>query len=191
MDVLSRLVDRCTTTYVVSRCMVGHVWSRSDLLRTLCDTHPLTSLFRYGRPLVGHELQSDVASTYPPLNSLAHPTFLYVLSPPLAMRQQSLGDCGKRNNTWQRFQQQQQQVYGSGVQVPLNNRSQSSYHRPQSVGYEPSRAASLASSTQHEVVAFIEAFRAHQSSRRAPPNALTVNVVVQAICTHFRTFVVW
>ncbi|KAE8956684.1 hypothetical protein PR001_g31647, partial [Phytophthora rubi] len=37
-----------------------------------------------------------------------------------------------------------------------------------------------------DVVAFVEAFRANQSHPSAPPNALTLDVVVRAVCSHFR-----
>ncbi|KAG7391905.1 hypothetical protein PHYPSEUDO_003111 [Phytophthora pseudosyringae] len=83
---------------------------------------------------------------------------------------------GGRGN-WQRFQQQQ---HGDGYapQAPYSQQQQGFYQAPP--------APANASQVQRDVVAFVEAFRANQSSPSAPPNALTLDVVVRAICSHFR-----
>ncbi|KAG1699534.1 hypothetical protein DVH05_012944 [Phytophthora capsici] len=80
---------------------------------------------------------------------------------------------GGRGN-WQRFQQQQ---YGQ----------QRGGYTPEGSYRQQPQAPANASQVQRDVVAFIEAFRANQSSPAAPPNALTLDVVVRAICSHFRT----
>ncbi|ETK79908.1 hypothetical protein F441_14516 [Phytophthora nicotianae CJ01A1] len=80
---------------------------------------------------------------------------------------------GRGGRNWQRFQQQH------GDQRGGYDPSQQSYHQPP---YQQPRAAPQ---VQRDVVAFVEAFRANQSSPSAPPNALTLDVVVRAICSHF------
>ncbi|CAI5712433.1 unnamed protein product [Peronospora farinosa] len=72
---------------------------------------------------------------------------------------QSSGGRGNNNhnNNWQRFQQQQHQYY------IITRRSSLTPMNPKVSIH----------------------LRANQSSLAAPPNALTINVVVQAICNHF------
>ncbi|KAF4137712.1 hypothetical protein GN958_ATG13113 [Phytophthora infestans] len=81
------------------------------------------------------------------------------------------GRSGRGN--WQRFQQQQ---HGEERGDASN---QQGYYQP---SHQHPRASPQ---VQRDVVAFIEAFRANQSSPSAPPNALTLDVVVRAICSHF------
>ncbi|KAG2848601.1 hypothetical protein PC118_g4237 [Phytophthora cactorum] len=82
------------------------------------------------------------------------------------------GGRGGHSN-WQRFQQQHDDQSGDYAH------SQQGYYQPP---YQQPRAAPQ---VQRDVVAFIEGFRANQSSPSAPPNALTLDVVVRAICSHF------
>ncbi|CAI5703011.1 unnamed protein product [Peronospora effusa] len=95
------------------------------------------------------------------------------------MHQSSGGRGNKNNNNWQRFQQQQHQYHHNSTLESHPNKSQSFYP------YQQSRVTVNAPPRQKEVVVFIEKLRANQSSLAAPPNALTINVVVQAICNHF------
>uniref|UniRef100_A0AAV1UFX7 Protein NO VEIN C-terminal domain-containing protein n=1 Tax=Peronospora matthiolae TaxID=2874970 RepID=A0AAV1UFX7_9STRA len=81
------------------------------------------------------------------------------------MRQSHGGHGG--SSKWQHVQQQQQQL---------------PYHVEARAPVAPADAARV----QRDVVAFIEAFRANQSHPAAPPNALTLDVVVRAVCSHFR-----
>ncbi|KAI9914991.1 hypothetical protein PsorP6_008608 [Peronosclerospora sorghi] len=75
-----------------------------------------------------------------------------------------------RSSDWRSFQQQQQH----------DGQANSYYQQP---NQQPRAAPSNAT---QEVVAFIEAYRANQSSLTTPPNALTLDTVVRAICHHFR-----
>ncbi|CEG37945.1 phosphoserine aminotransferase [Plasmopara halstedii] len=75
---------------------------------------------------------------------------------------------------WQRFQQH----YGENR--PFVHQ-QNSHQRLN----EQLRPTSASIQVQKDVVAFIEAFRANQSSPSAPPNALTLDIVVRATCNHF------
>lgn len=105
---------------------------------------------------------------------------------------QSPGGRGGRSN-WGRFQQQQRAPRGAPGHAPQPQYSrqqspQSFYQQqqsPPSYQQQP-RANANASQVQRDVVAFVEAFRANQSSPSAPPNALTLDVLVRAICSHFR-----
>ncbi|EGZ16198.1 hypothetical protein PHYSODRAFT_334382 [Phytophthora sojae] len=105
---------------------------------------------------------------------------------------QSPGGRGGRSN-WGRFQQQQRAPRGAPGYAPQPQYSrqqspQSFYQQqqsPPSYQQQP-RANANASQVQRDVVAFVEAFRANQSSPSAPPNALTLDVLVRAICSHFR-----
>ncbi|KAL4087137.1 hypothetical protein PRIC1_013037 [Phytophthora ramorum] len=95
---------------------------------------------------------------------------------------QGPGGRGGRNN-WQRFQQQQ---YRGGYDPPAPPQPQQSFYQQSEAPFESPRAPANASQVQRDVVAFVEAFRANQSNLAAPPNALTLDVVVRAICGHFR-----
>jgi hypothetical protein len=79
-------------------------------------------------------------------------------------------------NNWQRFQQQ----HGGQRGAPPPHQNQSMYQHPQPANQAPPQM-------QRDVVAFVETFRASQSNPAAPPNALSLDVVVRAICNHFRT----
>ncbi|CAH0521427.1 unnamed protein product [Peronospora belbahrii] len=99
------------------------------------------------------------------------------------MRQSPRGrnEC---NNNWQRSQHPQHDI------SPLPSQSKHQVqsfnpHHPQS-SFHQSRTTCNVTHMQRDVVAFVETFRAHQSNLTAPPNALTLDIVVQAICHHFR-----
>ncbi|KAE8911316.1 hypothetical protein PF005_g8963 [Phytophthora fragariae] len=86
---------------------------------------------------------------------------------------------GGRSN-WSRFQQQQhapRDASGYAPQAPYSLQPS-----PQSYQQPPPNASQV----QRDVVAFVEAFRANQSRPSAPPNALTLDMVVRAVCSHFR-----
>ncbi|KAE8954418.1 hypothetical protein PR001_g32500, partial [Phytophthora rubi] len=92
---------------------------------------------------------------------------------------QSPGGRGGRSN-WSRFQQHQhapQAASGYAPQAPYSL-------QPSPQSYQPQPPPN-ASQVQRDVVAFVEAFRANQSHPSAPPNALTLDVVVRAVCSHF------
>ncbi|KAE8950917.1 hypothetical protein PR003_g35047, partial [Phytophthora rubi] len=83
---------------------------------------------------------------------------------------------GGRSN-WSRFQQQQhapRDASGYAPQAPYSLQPS-----PQSYQQPPPNASQV----QRDVVAFVEAFRANQSHPSAPPNALTLDVVVRAVCS--------
>ncbi|KAE9261226.1 hypothetical protein PR003_g34022, partial [Phytophthora rubi] len=82
---------------------------------------------------------------------------------------QSPGGRGGRSN-WSRFQQHQH-----APQAPYSL-------QPSPQSYQPQPPPN-ASQVQRDVVAFVEAFRANQSHPSAPPNALTLDVVVRAVCS--------
>lgn len=80
---------------------------------------------------------------------------------------------GRGRSNWGRYQQQQRGGYPP--QQP-----QSYYQAP-----PPPRPAS-SGQIQRDVVAFIEGLRANRSNLSTPPNALSFDAVVRAVCTHFR-----
>ncbi|KAL3661405.1 hypothetical protein V7S43_013608 [Phytophthora oleae] len=88
---------------------------------------------------------------------------------------------GGRGN-WQHFQQQQYDQQQGGYTPQDSYRQQQPHHQQPRTAPAPANASQV----QRDVVAFIEAFRANQSSSAAPLNALTLDVVVHAICNHFR-----
>ncbi|KAG6611350.1 Phosphoserine aminotransferase [Phytophthora cinnamomi] len=101
---------------------------------------------------------------------------------------QSPGGRGGRSN-WSRFQQQQHAPRGAAGFAPYGRHQSPQSFQQHQPTYQQPRAAPNAPNTsqvQRDVVAFVEAFRANQSSPAAPPNALTLDVVVRAICSHFR-----
>ncbi|KAG7391584.1 hypothetical protein PHYBOEH_006646 [Phytophthora boehmeriae] len=95
------------------------------------------------------------------------------------MRQPSGGRGGRSN--WSRYQQQQHDRGFAHPQPP--QRSQQSYYQSQPP-LPPSPTATTGQ-IQRDVVAFIEGFRANRSNLSTPPNAITLDVVVRAICSHF------
>ncbi|TDH67095.1 hypothetical protein CCR75_008242 [Bremia lactucae] len=84
-------------------------------------------------------------------------------------------ECNMREGrgNWQRFQLQHHgQIHAS----------ESSQRR---LTLASSHRSSFSAQVQKDVVAFIETFRANHSDPSAPPNALTLDIVVHAICDHF------
>ncbi|RLN47902.1 hypothetical protein BBJ28_00013535 [Nothophytophthora sp. Chile5] len=102
---------------------------------------------------------------------------------------ESSGAISQSRNFQQQQYRPQQQQYGRPP--PPTSAAPAPYFPPPLPQAAPPAVRDAAPGTggsrmQSEIVAFVEAFRASRSNPAAPPNALSLELVVRAICAHFR-----
>ncbi|KAF1323435.1 Phosphoserine aminotransferase, partial [Globisporangium splendens] len=125
------------------------------------------------------------------------------------MQRSSGGNGGRGNRNWKHFQQQHPQSNAPQYRLPYpppQHQTPAGYahHQPQSHSRRPTPplppiagrpanpplpvSPSVSPAIQNDVVAFVESMRSSRSHPSAPPSALNVSSITQAICAHFRTF---